>query len=51
MDKTSAISRKVSEQSIDLVNKVRNIKPTEDDGENPIDELFDQDPNSKFKGN
>jgi gas vesicle protein len=48
-DKTSAISRKVSEQSVDLVKKVRNIKHSETDAENPIDELFQQDPQSEIQ--
>ncbi|WP_428911294.1 YtxH domain-containing protein [Niallia sp. Krafla_26] len=47
--KTNSISRKVSEQSIGLVNKVRKIKPIEDDEANPVDELFGHDPNSEIQ--
>jgi gas vesicle protein len=50
-DKTSAISKKVSEQSVDLVNKVRKIKPEEAETEdsNPIDELFEHEPQSEIQ--
>ena len=47
-DKTTELSRKVSEQSVDLVNKVRKIKQdeAETDDTNPIDELFEHEPQS-----
>ncbi|WP_338472050.1 YtxH domain-containing protein [Niallia sp. XMNu-256] len=48
-DKTSTISRKVSEQSVDLVKKVKNLKPADGDVENPIDELFQQDSQSEIQ--
>jgi gas vesicle protein len=50
-DKTTAISRKVSEQSVDLVNKVRKVKPEEAeiDDSNPIDELFEQESQSEIQ--
>jgi len=46
VDKTSALSRKVSEQSVDLVKKVKGRKVDE---KNPVDELFDQDPQSEIQ--
>ncbi len=48
-DKTSTISRKVSEQSVDLVKKVRNMKPSDTTIENPVDELFEQGPQSEIR--
>lgn len=50
-NKTTAISRKVSEQSVDLVKKVKRMKPAENEIEeaNPIDELFEQDPHSEIQ--
>lgn len=48
-DKTSAITRKVSQQSADLVKKVRKIKPLGTEVENPIDELFEQSPQTEIQ--
>ena len=50
-DKTTEISRKVTEQSVDLVNKVRKIKPeeAETDDSNPIDELFEHESQSEIQ--
>jgi len=49
-DKTTAISKKVSEQSADLVKKVKGLKVMDESEEsNPIDQLFDQDPKSEIQ--
>ena len=50
-DKTTEISRKVSEQSVDLVSKVRKMKQdeAETDDTNPIDELFEHEPQSEIQ--
>lgn len=49
VDRTSALSKKVSEQSVDLVKKVKNMKGNKQDDKNPVDELFDQDPQSEIQ--
>ncbi|WP_394235592.1 YtxH domain-containing protein [Niallia oryzisoli] len=48
-DKTSAISRKVSEQSVDLVKKVKGFasESETDASTNPVDELFERNNHSE----
>ncbi len=51
-DKTSALSKRVSEQSQGLVNKVKRIKVVEEElseGENAIDQLFETDLDSDIQ--
>lgn len=49
-DKTTIISKKVSDQSADIVKKVKGLKVDGEneplEGMNPVDELFDQNPRS-----
>src|SRR3954454_20434908 len=52
-DKTTVISKKVAEQSADIVKKVKGLNSDGENGTlesvNPVDELFDQSPKSDIQ--